>query len=259
MYLFEDEVINITKIYTVELFKAPVVCRHSTIKTHTYELFFNLSGVLNTYYGSKRIEDIPNSVRYLPRILDGDEYIVDVKEIGECIDIFFDTDSPLPDEPVAIKNMSELKSLFLKIYTIWNSKKTGYYTECMSILYEIIRKIKLHGEKYSTNKHASRIIPSYNYMLENFTSHDFDYREMCAQSGLSYDYFKELFVARYGTTPVKYVTMLRIDKAKELLITGMYSVTQISELCGFDNVYYFSTVFKKQTGVSPKNYRIKGD
>lgn len=256
MYLFEDEVINITKIYTVELFKAPVICCHSTIKTHTYELFFQLSGVLDTYYGNTHVLDVPNSIRYLPKMPDSNEYIVDVKEPGECIDIFFDTDSPPPDEPLSIKNMAELKPLFLKIYTLWNAKKPGYYTECMSILYEIIRKIKLHGEKYSTSKQSALIQPSYNYMLENFASRDFNYREMCAKSGLSYDYFKELFIARYGTTPVKYVTMLKIDKAKELLITGMYSVTQISELCGFDNVYYFSTVFKKQTGVSPKNYRI---
>lgn len=259
MYLFEDEVINITKIYTVELFKAPNICRHSTIKTHTFELFFHLSGVLDTHYGSKRIEDIPNSVRYLPRIIDGDEYIVDVKEPGECIDIFFDTDAVLPESALGIKNLPELRPLFLKIYTLWNTKKTGYYTECMAILYEIIRRIKLHGEKYSTSKHEARILPSYNYMLENFTSQHFNYKEMCAKSGLSYDYFKELFTARYGATPVKYVTTLKIDKAKELLITKQYTITQIAELCGFDNVYYFSTVFKKQTGVSPKNYSLKGD
>lgn len=256
MYLFEDEVVNITKIYTVELFKSPAICRHSTIKTHTYELFFHLSGVLDTYYGSTHVEDVPNSIRYLPKMPDSDEYIVDVKEPGECIAIFFDTDDALPEFALGIKNLAELKPLFLKIYTLWNAKKTGYYAECMSILYEIIRHIKLHGEKYLTSKQEAKILPSYNYMLENFASRDFNYRKMCAKSGLSYDYFKELFIARYGTTPVKYVTMLKINKAKELLITGMHSVTQIAEMCGFDNVYYFSTVFKKQTGVSPKNYKM---
>jgi len=256
MYLFEDEIINITKIYTIELFKAPNICKHSTIKTHTYELFFNLSGVRYTYYGEKRIDDIPNSVRFLPRILPGDEYIVDVKEPGECIDIFFDTEAILPDTAVGIKDMAELKPLFSKIYAVWNAKKTGYYTECMAILYEIIRKIKHHGEKYSTSAQEAKILPSHNYMTEHFAENNFDYKKMCAASGLSYDYFKDLFIAKYGTTPVKYVTMLKIEKAKELLITGQYTVTQIAEMCGYDNVYYFSNVFKKQTGVSPRNYRI---
>ena len=55
--------------------------------------------------------------------------------------------------------------------------------------------------------------------------------------------------------PVKYVTMLKLDKAKELLITGHYTISEIVEICGFENIYYFSTVFKKHFGVSPKNYR----
>jgi len=55
-------------------------------------------------------------------------------------------------------------------------------------------------------------------------------------------------------TPIKYITMLRMEKAKELLITGHYKVSEIAGMCGFENVYYFSNVFKKHEGISPKNY-----
>lgn len=54
--------------------------------------------------------------------------------------------------------------------------------------------------------------------------------------------------------PVKYLTQLRIEYAKELLITGRYSIGEIAEMCGFENVYYFSTVFKKHTGIPPSKY-----
>ena len=53
-------------------------------------------------------------------------------------------------------------------------------------------------------------------------------------------------------SPVKYVTALRLDHAKELLITGQYSVGEVAELCGFENVYYFSAVFKKTPGNTTK-------
>ncbi len=91
-------------------------------------------------------------------------------------------------------------------------------------------------------------------MLEHFSEHDFDYKAMCEKSELSYDYFKELFIKQYGVSPVKYITALRIEKAKELLITGRYTISQIAMECGFDNVYYFSTVFKKHTGTPPSKY-----
>ena len=48
-----------------------------------------------------------------------------------------------------------------------------------------------------------------------------------------------------------------MEKAKELLITGHYTVSEIAYECGFENVYYFSNVFKKIVGVSPTAYRKK--
>ncbi|MBQ4110639.1 MAG: helix-turn-helix transcriptional regulator [Clostridia bacterium] len=93
-------------------------------------------------------------------------------------------------------------------------------------------------------------------MLENFNNKNFDYGRLCNETGLSYSYFKELFISKFGMPPVKYLTRLRIEKAKELIITHRYSITEISDMCGFENVYYFSNIFKKYTGVSPSKYTL---
>ena len=175
-------------------------------------------------------------------------------EDGECIDIYFDTDSPMPAFAVGMKNMKELSALFDKAYNVWRSKRVGYYAEAMSLLYEIIKRIKLHRESYFTDAQAQKISPSHEYMLAHFCERDFDYKEAARQSGLSYDYYKELFIKRFGMSPVKYVRALRIERACELLITGQYSISEVAEASGFENVYYFSNVFKKQLGVSPKSY-----
>ena len=55
-------------------------------------------------------------------------------------------------------------------------------------------------------------------------------------------------------TPRSYIIFLRIKYACDLLKSQMYNVTEISELCGFSNVYYFSKCFKKQMGVPPSEY-----
>ena len=64
--------------------------------------------------------------------------------------------------------------------------------------------------------------------------------------------FKKIF----KMSPVRFVTKMRIDYAKELLVTNRRSVSEIAEMCGFSNTYYFSNVFKKQTGFSPSQYTV---
>ena len=259
MKLFDDEFINITKIRTVELYDTAEVhdgvkIKRFPPKLYSYELIYFRSGKRITRFGDRVLEEDAYALRFLPKDSDADIYTVEAIEDGECIDIYFDTDSPMPTFAVGMKNMKELSALFDKVYNVWRSKRVGYYAEAMSLLYEIIKKIKLHRESYFTDAQAQKISPSHEYMLAHFCERDFDYKEAARQSGLSYDYYKELFIKRFGMSPVKYVRALRIERACELLITGQYSISEVAEASGFENVYYFSNVFKKQLGVSPKSY-----
>lgn len=67
-------------------------------------------------------------------------------------------------------------------------------------------------------------------------------------------YLKEIFRKVTGTTIMKYLTALRIDRAKELLSEGGLTVSEISILCGYQSVHYFSNAFKKETGMTPTEY-----
>lgn len=64
-----------------------------------------------------------------------------------------------------------------------------------------------------------------------------------------------LFKEYTGFSPIQYKINLKIDYAKELLSSSTLSITQISELAGFENPLYFSTVFEKSTGMRPTDYR----
>ncbi|MBQ9997873.1 MAG: helix-turn-helix transcriptional regulator, partial [Clostridia bacterium] len=63
------------------------------------------------------------------------------------------------------------------------------------------------------------------------------------------------FKKHTGKTPVKYLTELRVKKAKEYLLNTDLTIGEISEIVGFDNVYYFSNVFKNETAMSPLKFR----
>ena len=63
------------------------------------------------------------------------------------------------------------------------------------------------------------------------------------------------FKRQTGKTPMEYLAQVRIARSKALLKDTQLSVSEISRLCGFENVYYFSNFFKRFTGTSPSGYR----
>ena len=80
-------------------------------------------------------------------------------------------------------------------------------------------------------------------------------QEIAAMCYVTPAYFRRTFRAYAGTSPSKYRSMHKIDKAKELLTNSDLSVDEISERLGFDNPSYFCRVFKKETGVAPTVFK----
>ena len=256
--MFSNGIINITKIYSVSRFTAPPSAVGKTVSypsnLPSYELVFFVTGGSVTTFGGKVIKDEPGSVRFMPKGAGNGGYTVaDIKE-GYCIDIYFDADGELPGEAFGACGMNELKDKFEKIYTVWQSKSQGWYENSMIALYEIIRELKRHKKRYLPSDKIKRLEAVQEYLSENFCDPNLSYAKLAECAGLGYSYFSELFIAAYGASPVRLVTKMRVDYAKELIITGRYSVSDIAVACGFENVYYFSKVFKEHVGLSPTKY-----
>ncbi len=79
--------------------------------------------------------------------------------------------------------------------------------------------------------------------------------DICNEVHVSPFYFIRTFKKKMGVTPYQYLLKLRIQKAKELLKLGQYSVSETAALCGFVNLSHFSSFFKEMTGCSPLEYR----
>lgn len=258
MNLFENETVNITEVLSVIKAEGRPEDVGRTLKydirnTH-YELIYFFEGSDTCRFEDTVIYDKPGSVRYLPRHRGEGEYRVWNITPGYCVDIFFETESPMPDRAMGLTGQQGLADLFLKIYHLWSRKEPGYYSKVMSVLYEIIHRLNRQS-RGSYSSAGRKLESAHAYILENYKNPQFDYRALCAVTGFSYSHFQNLFRSHYHLSPVKYVTRLRVDYAKELLLSKRYTVTEIAAMCGFENVYYFSRVFKEVTGVPPKQYR----
>ncbi len=83
---------------------------------------------------------------------------------------------------------------------------------------------------------------------------DLSLKNIADQCNVSERYLRKLFSTQLHTSFTDYMNELRINKAKELLHHTTQSVKEVTYLCGFNSVEYFSRVFKQYTGMSPGNY-----
>ncbi|WP_374196982.1 helix-turn-helix transcriptional regulator [Streptomyces sp. ISL-100] len=84
-----------------------------------------------------------------------------------------------------------------------------------------------------------------------------DLDAVSAHAGYSRYHFIRAFKAVYGETPGQYLSRRRIERAEEMLRSANLSVTEICVLVGFTSLGTFSARFKKQTGLSPRDYRTQ--
>lgn len=95
-----------------------------------------------------------------------------------------------------------------------------------------------------------------NIMLTEFwKDHDSNY--YAKKCGCSVSTFNHTFQNLYHTTPKKFITLLRIEHAKRLLITTNLSIKEISLSSGYPDPLYFCKVFKSHSHISPSEYRSK--
>jgi len=93
-----------------------------------------------------------------------------------------------------------------------------------------------------------------NYVQFNFMN-EITIRDIAQACACSQSTVCHVFKQYTGKSIKKYIDNLRINQAKRLLSTSDLPINRIAQLCGFSNINYFPTAFKKQIGISPTEYR----
>lgn len=258
MKMFENKNFNIKEILSVDLIK-PKASEGKTIhysrKIPIYELIYKLSGEVLTHFNENVFHIKSGMVYIIPKSNNADYYIERTIP-GDCIDIFFDTDVTLNENLIVFdfKENKKIQDLFQKIYKHWITKPSGYYFKCMSMTYEILYEIISKSEQYSPKNKYRKIEKGIEYLHNNLYT-NIDYKMPSELCGISYTYFKKLFIEKFGVPPVQYVNNIRLERSSELLLTNKHSIGEISKMCGFENVYYFSKKFKEKYQLSPMTYK----
>ena len=93
------------------------------------------------------------------------------------------------------------------------------------------------------------------FIRENYQREDMSLNTVASQVNISPSYFSAIFSAQTGQTFVEYLTAVRLEKAKELLMCSSLRTAEIGYEVGYKDSHYFSYIFKKVVGCSPTEYK----
>lgn len=100
------------------------------------------------------------------------------------------------------------------------------------------------------------IIPAQDYIESNYAS-PIQIESLAKDVNMTPRTFARRFKSATGETALNYIQRTRVDSAKSLLETSELSLEQITQQVGYDDISSFTRLFKRQTGLSPKQYRMK--
>lgn len=151
------------------------------------------------------------------------------------------------DKLIKVENPALLAEKFRQIANFFDDDSLRYQNSVMTyeLLLEIYRQIPEADDHF---KKARQIMAE--HCFENISID-----EISAQCQMSSNSLRRLFQKRAGMSPLKYLTGLRLKKAVTMLSHSAASVRQIARNCGFADPSRFCTVFRKQYGTTPEQFR----
>ena len=182
-----------------------------------------------------------------------DDYDVEVLEAGESFSVHFTTYGEIESDSfcVPVENPDEIIAQLKRAEQLTHASHSGDLA-LLATLYKLCDAISRARQK-TYFRRDTRMSVAREYIDAHLCDRDC-LREAVKQSGLTARRFGDLFKGNFGVTPSRYVTQRKIEQAKSMLDTHSLTVSEIAELCGFSDVYYFSKVFKQICGVPPSRW-----
>lgn len=167
----------------------------------------------------------------------------------------FDATPLLPREirVFQVEDMEVCRARFEEALRLWQEGGAGNYYRASAILYELFARVAASMEQAEPK--VDYLSQAKRYMEEHFSNASLAVEYLARRAHVSPACLRRRFAERYGCAPKQYLDRLRMEHAQKLLQTGYYDTREVAERCGFGDVGYFCTAFRRHTGVTVSAYR----
>ena len=153
----------------------------------------------------------------------------------------------LPSKSQALKLMREVLS-----YSAQPEPQRSLLTSAR--IFELVALFLSENTQEVIGEKQSDIEKAIEYIDNNFTE-QLSLNHLAEKYGSSPNHFIKKFKEKTGYTPIKYLAIKKVEAAKKLLETTSLPISSVMEKVGFYDASYFSKLFKKTVGYSPRGYR----
>jgi AraC-like DNA-binding protein len=150
----------------------------------------------------------------------------------------------------------ELNDCILTADREYAARDIGYEMVIKSCIYRVVTAMLRHYKRHSLpiDANFNMLRPALEYIEEKFAER-LSITEISGVAKMSPSHFSRSFKQMTGLTFTDFLTATRINMAKQMLVAGHNTITEIAEKTGFCNVHYFGKVFKESTGMSPMQFK----
>lgn len=122
---------------------------------------------------------------------------------------------------------------------------------------DMLLKVISFKNQFSNGKYTDILVRAKEYINDNFSDSSISLNTVAKYSGFSPNHFSTIFSQQTGETFIEYLTRVRVEKAKTLLEETTMKLSEIAYAIGYNDPHYFSYIFKKNTGMTPRDYRVE--
>ncbi len=159
-----------------------------------------------------------------------------------------------------------LKELLRRMKEVFFSDRTDKEVRCCMFLMEFMLTLDEYRKELAPELNDEdrygysddvmrRMIAVTDHIKNNLTSDDLSQGAMARMAGISRDYFSRIFKNVTGMNYSKWLNMIRLEKASELLTEEGHTLTEVAMLSGFQSIPSFNRVFREEKGMAPGEYR----
>lgn len=194
---------------------------------------------------------------FLPK---GSSYEWKCTQAGHYTIVEFDTDQTY-DEVIGFsvsegdrlhRRLRDLELAGMRNQPYWQLRAVG---EVSAMLFSLLSEGDSENSYLPTQK-LEKIKPAVEYITAHYQQ-EITNEQLAEMCGISTVYFRKLFAAAYGVSPMRYLGRLRIHRAKEMLKSDYGTLAGVATSVGYSNVYHFSKMFRAEVGIAPGVYAKK--